>query len=127
MARSGQRTITVQLTESAEAVVRGLRRDYGMTQSAAVERILQFVAEVDPRLRTAILSPHPEVRAACALHLLQQMAGQMPVPPEPPVVFEAVMDEILPGEARGGGGWEGPDDPSPKPSKKRTRKSRKPA
>jgi hypothetical protein len=89
-----RRTVNLKLTPEAEDVVRGVKERYGMTQQAALERFLQFLAEQDPRMQTAMLSPFEEVRRACAVDLLREMAD--PGRGDPSVFEDVEAEPILP-------------------------------
>lgn len=94
-AQRTRRSVNLKLTPAAEQIVRGVKDELGMTQQAAMERYLAFLAEVDPRLRTAMLSPHPEVRRACARDLLREMTAEDAdqLPPVEAVAAEDVVPE----------------------------------
>jgi hypothetical protein len=67
------RVVPVRISTRVESVVIKIKQETGMTQVAFLERLLEWFAAQDPRIRTAILNPHPQVREGLARLVMEEM------------------------------------------------------
>lgn len=72
---SPRRIIALALTPKAERVVSQVKEDLGITQVGFLERLLEWYAGQDPRLRMMILNPYPQVRQGLARLIVEEMQG----------------------------------------------------
>jgi hypothetical protein len=65
--------VKLSLTKRGEQVVSRTKAEMGITQIGMLERLLEWFAAQDPRIRTMILNPYPEVRRGLARLVLEDM------------------------------------------------------
>lgn len=71
--KSSGRVVSLALSPGAEQVIAQMKRETGITQVALLERLLQWFAAQDTRIRSMVLSPYPEVRQGLARLVLEEM------------------------------------------------------
>lgn len=71
--KSSGRVVSLALSPDAEQVIAQMKRETGITQVALLERLLQWFAAQDTRIRSMVLSPYPEVRQGLARLVLEEM------------------------------------------------------
>jgi hypothetical protein len=69
-----RQAVTLNLSPRAVATVSGIRVSTGITQVAFLERLLEWYAAQDPRIKTMILSPYAQVRSGLAKLIAKEMA-----------------------------------------------------
>jgi hypothetical protein len=109
-----RQAISVNLTPTAGAVVSSVRREMGITQTACIERLLEWFGAQDPRVRTAIMSSYAEVRRGLATLVLDELRANplRGVPPgmTPEQSFDGLIDHTydrVPDAVEGGPEGEG--------------------
>jgi len=70
------RVVRLSLTGRGERVVSQAKAETGITQVALMERLLEWFAAQDPRIRTMILSPYPQVRRGLARLIVEEMQAE---------------------------------------------------
>jgi len=78
-----RQAVYLNLTPRAGRLVAEVRRETGITQVAFLEKLLEWYSAQDPRVRTMILSPYPEVRQGLAKMVLDAMVHDTASDPEP--------------------------------------------
>jgi hypothetical protein len=68
-----RRVVSLSLTARGERVVTRSKAETGITQVALMERLLEWFGAQDPRIRTMILSPYPQVRRGLARLVVEEM------------------------------------------------------
>lgn len=68
-------TVTLKLSEAAGRIVETIKDDTGVTNVAAMERLLEWFSGIDRRFRLAILNRDEETRRQLAVDALARMAG----------------------------------------------------
>ena len=69
-----RQAVTLNLSPRAVTTVSSIRVSTGITQVAFLERLLEWYAAQDARIKTMILSPYPQVRAGLAKLIAKEMA-----------------------------------------------------
>jgi hypothetical protein len=70
-----RQAVTLNLSPRAVQTVSGVRQSTGITQMAFLERLLEWYAAQDPRIKTMILSPYRQVRQGLAKQIAEEMAA----------------------------------------------------
>ena len=70
-----RQAVTLNLSPRAVQTVSGVRQSTGITQMAFLERLLEWYAAQDPRIKTMILSPYRQVREGLAKQIAEEMAA----------------------------------------------------
>lgn len=85
------RVVRLSLTGRGEQVVSQAKAETGITQVALMERLLEWFAAQDPKIRTMILSPYPQVRRGLARLIVEEMQA------DPERDFDAMpqFDELI--------------------------------
>lgn len=121
-----RRVVNVAITPRAEQVLARIKQETGITQVGFVERLLEWYAAQDSRIKTMILSPYPEVRRGLA----GLVAAEMAADPEKDFDREPRFDALIDHDFTGAAGPEGrlrsgrsrsespPASGRPKPSKR---------
>jgi hypothetical protein len=95
-----RQAVTLNLSPRAVQTVSGVRQSTGITQMAFLERLLEWYAAQDPRVKTMILSPYRQVRQGLAKQIAEEMAAN----PERDFDSSSGFDELIDHEfARGPG------------------------
>lgn len=68
-----RRVVSLSLTQRGERIVSRSKAETGITQVALLERLLEWYAAQDPRIRTMIVNPYPEVRRGLVRLVLEEM------------------------------------------------------
>lgn len=111
--KSSGRVVSLALSPGAEQVISQMKRETGITQVALLERLLQWFAAQDTRIRSMVLSPYPEVRQGLARLVLEEMALNPAKDFDGTPMFHALIDhDFTTGpttrEGRGTASTEGP-------------------
>jgi hypothetical protein len=98
------RVVRLSLTQRGQQVLSRAKAETGITQLAMTERLLEWFAAQDPRVRTMILSPYPEVRRGLAKLVLEEMQANPHKDWDAAPQFDALVDHDFgpaPDEHRG--------------------------
>lgn len=111
--KSSGRVVSLALSPSAEQVISRMKRETGITQVALLERLLEWFAAQDTRIRSMVLSPYPEVRQGLARLVLEEMEGDPAKDFDAMPKFDALIDHDFTSgprtrEGRVAGAAEGP-------------------
>ena len=87
-----KRAVSLALTARAEDVLARTKSETGITIVALLERLLEWYAAQDPRIRAMILSPYCEVRQGLARLVLQEMAAHPRREFDTGLRFDALID-----------------------------------
>jgi hypothetical protein len=79
--KSQRAQVILKLSAEAKAITESLRDDTGVSNVAAMERLLEWFAGLDRRFRLAILNRDEDTRRELALDALAKMSGQ-PLTPD---------------------------------------------
>ena len=70
-----KQVVRLALSPRAQAVVAQLKRETGITRVAFLERLLEWYAAQDARVRSMILSAYPEVRRGLCQLIMEEMTA----------------------------------------------------
>jgi hypothetical protein len=102
MPAKGRRSVTLSVTSGAEKILSQVRAETGITQVGFLERLLDWYAAQDARLRTMILSPYPQVRRGLAKAIVEDMLADPSRESDPAPRFHGLIDHEY-GEGDAGG------------------------
>jgi hypothetical protein len=86
-----KRVMSVALSKRAENVLVTTKKETGITHLALIERVLEWFAVQDPRIRTMILSPYAEVRRGLARLVTEDMAADPAKDFDPGLLFHGLV------------------------------------
>jgi hypothetical protein len=93
-----RQAVTLNLSPRAVQTVSGVRQSTGITQMAFLERLLEWYATQDPRIRTMILSPYRQVRQGLAKQIAEEMAANPDRDFDSSAGFDALIDHEFEGD-----------------------------
>ncbi len=93
-----RQAVTLNLSPRAVQTVSSVRQSTGITQMAFLERLLEWYASQDPRIKTMILSPYRQVRQGLARQIAEEMAANPDRDFDSSGEFDALIDHEIEGE-----------------------------